>query len=104
MFAWVIGIFLIVLGFAVKIRPSLITGYKQLPESKKQRINMQKLTSMLRNMLVLMGFSGIALHYIFGWLGWMNIQPFATSIAIFFVTPLLVIRLNEMIPPKRPRE
>jgi hypothetical protein len=101
MFAWVIGIFLIVLGFAVKLRPSLIAGYKQLPEAKKKSINLQKLTSMLRNMLVLMGASGIALHYVFGWLGWMNVQPFATSIAIFFVTPLLVIRLHELIPPKR---
>lgn len=101
MFAWIISVLLIVLGFAIKIRPSLIAGYKQLPEAKKQKINMQKLTSMLRNMLVLMGVSGIALHYLFGWLGWINIQPFATSIAIFFVTPLLVIRLHELIPPKR---
>lgn len=101
MFAWIISVLLIVLGFAIKIRPSLIAGYKQLPEAKKQKINMQKLTNMLCNMLVLMGVSGIALHYLFGWLGWIHVQPFATSIAIFFVTPLLVIRLHELIPPKR---
>jgi hypothetical protein len=101
MFAWIIGVLLITLGFAVKLWPGLIAGYNRLPEAKRKSINLQKLTSMLRNMLVLMGVSGIALHYVFGWLGWMNVQPFATSIAIFFVTPLLVIRLHELIPPKR---
>jgi len=104
MVAWIIGVLLILLGFAVKQWPNLIAGYKQLPEAKRQKIDVNKLTSMLRNMLVLMGSTGIALHYVFAWFNWYAIQPFATSISIFFVTPLLIIRLNEIIPPRRPKE
>jgi hypothetical protein len=103
MFAWIIGVLLIALGFAVKLWPGLIAGYNRLPEAKRKSINLQKLTSVLRNMLVLMGVSGIALHYLLGWLDWLSIQPFATSIAIFFITPILVIRLNRLLPPKRPK-
>lgn len=104
MVAWIIGVLLILLGFAVKQWPNLIAGYQQLPEAKRKKIDVNKLTSMLRNMLVLMGSAGIVLHYVFAWFNWYAIQPFATSISIFFITPLLIIRLNEIIPPRRPKE
>lgn len=60
------GIILIICGLLVKINPNLIAGYNSLSEKEKKKINVNKLSTMMRNYLVIIGsiavITGIVLY------------------------------------------
>lgn len=50
-----IGFFLIIIGFLVKKHPNLLAGYNTMSESEKQAIDIDKVSTLARNGLVLTG-------------------------------------------------
>lgn len=50
-----IGLFLILIGFLVKIHPNLLAGYNTMSESEKQAIDIDKVSTLARNGLILTG-------------------------------------------------
>jgi uncharacterized membrane protein len=49
------GFILIVVGLLVKLNPNLLAGYNTMPEEKKKEIDIEKVSTIARNVLVLMG-------------------------------------------------
>lgn len=49
------GIFLIIMGFLVKKNPNLLAGYNTLSEIKKKEIDIEKVSTLARNVLFLTG-------------------------------------------------
>ncbi len=65
---WLIGLLLIGCGFLVKYAPDVIAGYNTMPEDKKKNVDVEGLSTFLRNGLVLIGTLIIAGFYLFRWL------------------------------------
>ena len=53
----IVGLFLIGLGFLVKSSPDLIAGYNTMPEEKKKNVDIDGLSTYMRNAMVAMGMS-----------------------------------------------
>lgn len=51
----IIGVLFIGLGFLVKRYPSLIAGYNTMPREKKKNVDIDKLSTLMRNGLIIMG-------------------------------------------------
>ena len=49
------GVILIVVGLLVKLNPNLLAGYNTMLEEKKKEIDIEKVSTIARNVLVLMG-------------------------------------------------
>ena len=49
------GLFLILLGFLVKIYPNLLAGYNTMSEAERQQIDIERLSTVARNGLILTG-------------------------------------------------
>ena len=94
------GIILIVTGIAVKNHPDLIAGYNTLPKGKKDKIDVEKLTSITRKYLVLTGLSVLFSSLI---LALLNIDQqtqlyVVSGLVIVGVTTLII--LSNRIPEK----
>ena len=51
----IVGFVLICFGFLVKIYPNLIAGYNIMPKNRKKEVDIKGLSSMVRNMFVILG-------------------------------------------------
>lgn len=78
------GLSLIGVGFLVKSSPNLIAGYNTLSEERKRKIDIDGLSTFMRNGLIAIGLSMIAGYYLFNWIGLIMIA----NLMIVFV-PLL---------------
>ncbi len=74
-----IGSFLIALGFLVKSYPNLIAGYNTLPEEQKKNVDIESLSTLIRNGLILIGASVIGGYFLLSLMGFTHI---ANSIVI----------------------
>ena len=61
------GLFLIGIGFLVKYSPGLIAGYNTIPEDKKKNVDIDGLSTFMRNSLIIIGLSNIGGYYLFKW-------------------------------------
>ncbi len=61
-----VGIFLILLGVAVKYFKLyfLIAGYNTMSKAEKEKVNIEKVTTLLRNVLVFIGLTMILLGFV----------------------------------------
>ncbi len=61
-----IGVLLIVAGFLCKAYPNLIAGYNTLSNEEKEKVDIEKLSSLMKNGLIIIGvlsfITGISLH------------------------------------------
>jgi len=71
------GLFMIATGFLVKSSPNLIAGYNTMSEEKKKNVDIEWLSTYMRNGMILIGSSIIVGYYLFKWLGFAN---FASSL------------------------
>jgi len=51
----IIGILIIIAGLLVKPYPNLIAGYNNLTKKEKEKVEIKKLSTMLRNTLICLG-------------------------------------------------
>lgn len=63
------GLFMIATGFMVKRFPNLIAGYNTMSAEKKKNIDIEGLSTHMRNGFIAIGLSMIAGYYAFTWLG-----------------------------------
>ena len=64
-----IGLLLIGSGFLVKKYPSLIAGYNTMSEEQQKNVDIEGLSTLMRNSFIFMGLLVAVLPYIFIFLG-----------------------------------
>ncbi|MGV8091293.1 MAG: DUF3784 domain-containing protein [Mangrovibacterium sp.] len=67
----IVGLFMIGIGFLVKSAPDLIAGYNTMPQDKKKNVDIEGLSTFMRNGLITIGLSIIIGYYLFKWIGFM---------------------------------
>jgi uncharacterized membrane protein YraQ (UPF0718 family) len=56
-------------GFLIKSFPNLIAGYNTMSEDKKKHVDIEGLSTFMRNSFIIIGLSIITGYYVFKWLG-----------------------------------
>jgi hypothetical protein len=83
------GVLMIALGFLVKIFPNLIAGYNTMSAKDKANVDIEGLSTYMRNGLILIGVSIIVGYFFFKWLGLdtiaIVIMPIVSVIGAFII-------------------
>ena len=87
----IIGFIFIGLGFLVKASPELIAGYNTMSKDKKKNVDINGLSTFLRNGLITIGLTIIVGFGFFKLIGFNMIANSMMSISILVGTTLLVI-------------
>ncbi len=87
----IVGLFMIGIGFLVKSSPDLIAGYNTMPTEEKKNIDIEGLSTFMRNGLITIGLSIIIGYYIFKWIGFTMIaNSMILIVTLVGVTILLI--------------
>ena len=84
------GLILIVAGILVKYNPNLLAGYNTLSKEKKKEINIEKVSTIVRNWLIITGALIIDSTFVMYILESSEITQL-TIISIIFITGLLAM-------------
>jgi len=71
-----VGILMIIIGFLVKSYPNLIAGYNTMSKASKENVDIEGLSTNMRNGFIAMGLIIIIGYYIFTWLGFIMIVKY----------------------------
>ena len=101
----IVGLFMIGIGFLVKSAPDLIAGYNTMPKEKKKNVDIEGLSTFMRNGLITIGLSIIIGYYLFKWIGFTMIANSMILIVTLVGITILVINaqrfdLNKNKKPK----
>lgn len=91
----IVGLFLIGLGFLVKSSPDLIVGYNTMPEEKKKNVDINGLSTYMRNAMIVMGVSIIVGYFLFKWAGFMMLANAIILIVTVFGGLIMVINARK---------
>jgi len=83
-----IGLFMIGIGFLVKAVPNLISGYNTMPIEKKKNVDINGLSTFLRNAFITIGLLIIVGYFFFKWIGFPLV---ASSIMLIIILPGIAI-------------
>jgi len=61
----IIGLFMAALGFLAKAYPNLIAGYNTMPRDKKKNVDIEGLSTLIRNGLAITGLTIIVSYFFF---------------------------------------
>lgn len=86
----IIGLFMIGMGFLVKFVPNLIAGYNTMPEDKKKNVDIDGLSTYMRNCFVIMGLSIIIGYYLFKWMG-LTVIVNSIMVAVILIGVLIMV-------------
>lgn len=86
-----VGLFMIGIGFLVKSAPDLIAGYNTMPKEKKKNVDIEGLSTYLRNGLIAIGLAINIGYYLFKWIGYTTIANFMILIVTFAGVIILAI-------------
>lgn len=64
-----VGLFMIGIGFLIKSAPGLIAGYNTMSTEEKKNVDIEGLSTFMRNALIAIGASIIVGYYLFKWIG-----------------------------------
>jgi len=67
--ALIVGLIMIGLGFLVKFFPNLISGYNTMTNAQKENVDIERLSTYMRNGFIAMGLVIILGYYTFTWMG-----------------------------------
>ncbi len=87
----IVGLFMIVIGFFVKSAPDLIAGYNTLPKDKKKNVDIDGLSTFMRNGLISIGLTIIIGYFLFKWIGFTMIANSMILIVPIVGVTILVI-------------
>lgn len=87
----IVGLFMIGIGFLVKFAPDLIAGYNTMPKDKKKNVDIEGLSTFMRNGLIIIGLSIIIGYYLFKWIGFTMIANSMILIVTLVGVTILVI-------------
>ena len=85
------GLFMIGMGFLVKSSPNLIAGYNTMPKDKKKNVDIEGLSTYMRNSLIIIGLSIIIGYYLFKWIGFTTIANSMILIVTLIGVTIMVI-------------
>lgn len=88
----IIGLFVIGIGFLVKSVPDLIAGYNTMSKEQKKNVDIEGLSTFMRNGLIAIGISIIIGYYLFKWIGITLIANSMLLIVILVGVTILVIK------------
>ncbi|MEQ8809698.1 MAG: DUF3784 domain-containing protein [Imperialibacter sp.] len=97
----IIGGFLIGTGFLVKANPMAIAGYNTMSEEKRKNVDIEGLSSMMRNYLIAMGLLVIAGAFILDWMGWQSMSGVWLIVAVMVPIPFMLIQAQKYDHNKR---
>ena len=87
----IVGLFMIGIGFLVKSVPDLIAGYNTMPKEQKKNVDIDGLSTFMRNGLIAIGISIIIGFYLFKWIGFTLIANSVLPIVTIVGVTILVI-------------
>jgi multidrug efflux pump subunit AcrB len=87
----IVGFFIIGIGFIVKSLPDLIAGYNTMPKDKKKNVDIEGLSTYIRNGLIVIGLVIIIGYFLFKWIGLTIIANFMVAIVTLIGTTIMVI-------------
>lgn len=87
--------FIIFLGFLAKRYPNLIAGYNTLPHHEKIKVDVDKLSSLVRNGMILMGVLILVIHFISKFFHLPGLTSLAVLIAVASITPFLFVQAKK---------
>lgn len=90
-----IGLLLIGVGFLVKAFPDLIAGYNTMTKEQKQNVDIQGLSSFMKNCFIVMGLTIILGSYFFNWIGLSMISNSIVLITVLSGVTILLIKSNK---------
>lgn len=88
---FIVGLFIIASGFLVKSVPDLIAGYNTMSKEQKKNVDIEGLSTFMRNGLIAIGLSIIIGYYLFKWIGLKMIANSILPIVTLVGLPILVI-------------
>jgi hypothetical protein len=91
----IIGVFFIGLGFLVKAVPDLIAGYNTMPADKKKNVDINGLSTFMRNGFIVIGLSIIIGYYFFKWLGFNTLANSMMVISILVGIIIIIIKAQK---------
>lgn len=62
-----IGLFIIALGFLLKVFPILIAGYNTMTKEQKEQVDIQGFSTLMRNTFIVMGLSVVIFCFLLSW-------------------------------------
>jgi len=83
------------IGFLVKSAPNLIAGYNTIPKDKKKNVDIEGLSTLMRNGLIIIGLTIIIGYYLFKWIGFTTIANSMPLIVILVGVTILVIKAQK---------
>ena len=95
LFNIILGCFFIGLGFLVKAAPNLISGYNTMSKENKKNVDIEGLSSLMRNGLIFIGIVIIVGHFLFTWAGLKAFSGFSILIAVFSILPVLLVKAQK---------
>lgn len=87
------GLFLIGFGFLVKIFPILIAGYNTMTKEQKEKVDIKKVSSILRNGLIIIGLVYVLSYFFFKWVGLDGINDYSRPL-IMIIGVILIIKYS----------
>lgn len=97
-----LGFFLILIGFLVKKYPELLAGYNTMSESEKQAIDINKVSSLARNGLILTGATVIDSSVIMYFLKSSEEQQALVVAGIILLGVIILSILANKVPKLKP--
>jgi hypothetical protein len=91
----IVGLFMIGIGFLVKSAPDLIAGYNTMPKDKKKNVDIEGLSTFVRNGLITIGLTIIIGYYLFKWIGFTMIANSMILIVTLVGVTILVINAQK---------
>ena len=93
-----IGLLIIAIGFLVKRNPNLIAGYNGLSEEEKKKVDIEGLSTWMRNGFVITGIMTPVVYYLVYFLGYEQLAGFSMMFAItigIFIVAITGQRFNK---------
>ncbi|MGI6572607.1 MAG: DUF3784 domain-containing protein [Fermentimonas sp.] len=91
----IVGLIMISIGFLVKSTPNLIAGYNAMSKEKKKNVDIEGLTTFLRNGFITIGLSIIIGYYLLKWIGFTMIANSMILIATLVGVTIMVIKARK---------
>ncbi|NLE62214.1 MAG: DUF3784 domain-containing protein [Bacteroidales bacterium] len=91
----IVGLCLFGIGFLVKTAPNLIAGYNTMSKDKKKNVDIEGLSTFMRNGLITMGSVIITGYYLFKLIGFSTLADSMVMIVTLIGTIILIVKAQK---------
>lgn len=85
------GLLMIATGFLVKFFPNLIAGYNTMSKERKEKVDIEGLSTYIRNGLFVIGLTIIIGYYLFKWIGLNDIVDYFIPAVVLVGVVVMVV-------------